>query len=52
MSDMTFYGIKQKILTIDYHHLAFILLKCDWIDNRNGIKVEFATVDLKHIGHK
>ncbi|KAL0559047.1 hypothetical protein IC582_003636 [Cucumis melo] len=54
MLDMTVYGI-QEILEIDYHHLSFTLFKCDWIDNRDEVKVDelgFTIVDLKRIGHK
>ena len=55
ISDMTFYGIIQEIWEIDYHQLSFVLFKCDWVDNRSGVKVdelEFTIVDLKRIGHK
>ncbi|KAL0539583.1 hypothetical protein IC582_023799 [Cucumis melo] len=55
MSDMTFYGVIQEIWEIDYHQLSFILFKCDWVDNRSGVKVDelgFTMVDLKRIGHK
>ncbi|KAA0065387.1 transposase [Cucumis melo var. makuwa] len=50
MSDMTFYGVIQEIWEIDYHQLSFILFKCDWVDNRSGVKVDklgFTIVDLK-----
>ncbi|KAL0560219.1 hypothetical protein IC582_000619 [Cucumis melo] len=55
MLDMTFYGVIQKIWEIDCHQLSFILFKCDWVDNRSGVKVDelgFTIVDLKRIGHK
>ncbi|KAA0054192.1 transposase [Cucumis melo var. makuwa] len=55
MSDMTFYGVIREIWEIDYHQLSFILFKCDWVDNRSGVKVDelgFTIVDLKCIGHK
>ena len=55
ISDMTFYGVIQEIWEIDYHQLSFVLFKCDWVDNRSGVKVdelEFTIVDLKRIGHK
>ncbi|KAA0026028.1 transposase [Cucumis melo var. makuwa] len=55
MSDMTFYGVIQEIWEIDYHQVSFILFKCDWVDNRSGVKVDelgFTMVDLKRIGHK
>ncbi|KAL4022786.1 hypothetical protein IC575_016531 [Cucumis melo] len=55
MSDMTFYGVIREIWEIDYHQLSFILFKCDWVDNRSGVKVDelgFTIVDLKRIGHK
>ncbi|KAL0544952.1 hypothetical protein IC582_020082 [Cucumis melo] len=55
MSNMTFYGVIQEIREIDYHQLYFILFKCDWVDNRSGVKVDelgFTIVDLKRIGHK
>ncbi|KAA0059273.1 transposase [Cucumis melo var. makuwa] len=50
MLDMTFYGVIQKIWEIDCHQLSFILFKCDWVDNRSGVKVDelgFTIVDLK-----
>lgn len=52
MSDMTFYGIVQEIWELDYHALFFILFKCDWVDNRNEVKINefgFTTVDLNRI---
>ncbi|KAL0561465.1 hypothetical protein IC582_001893 [Cucumis melo] len=55
MSDMTFYGVIREIWEIDYHQLSFILFKCDWVDNRSGVKVDelgFTIVDLKRIEHK
>ncbi|KAL4021068.1 hypothetical protein IC575_019857 [Cucumis melo] len=55
MSDMTFYGVIREIWEIDYHQLSFILFKCDWVDNKSGVKVDelgFTIVDLKRIGHK
>ncbi|KAL0552256.1 hypothetical protein IC582_011364 [Cucumis melo] len=55
MSDMTFYGVIREIWKIDYHQLSFILFKCDWVDNRSGVKVDelgFTIVDPKRIGHK
>ncbi|KAL0533747.1 hypothetical protein IC582_027790 [Cucumis melo] len=55
MSNMTFYGVIQEMWEIDYHQLSFILFKCDWVDNRSGVKVDelgFTIVDLKRIGHK
>ncbi|KAL4021240.1 hypothetical protein IC575_020034 [Cucumis melo] len=55
MLDMTFYGVIREIWEIDYHQLSFILFKCDWVDNRSGVKVDelgFTIVDLKRIGHK
>ncbi|KAL4038500.1 hypothetical protein IC575_002121 [Cucumis melo] len=55
MSDMTFHGVIREIWEIDYHQLSFILFKCDWVDNRSGVKVDelgFTIVDLKRIGHK
>ncbi|KAA0055184.1 hypothetical protein E6C27_scaffold80G00160 [Cucumis melo var. makuwa] len=55
MSDMTFHGVIREIWEIDYHQLSFILFKCDWVDNRSGVKVDelgSTIVDLKRIGHK
>ncbi|KAL4021485.1 hypothetical protein IC575_020286 [Cucumis melo] len=55
MSDIMFYYVIQQTWEIDYHQLSFILFKCDWVDNRSGVKVDelgFTIVDLKHIGHK
>ncbi|KAL0544513.1 hypothetical protein IC582_019630 [Cucumis melo] len=55
MLDMTFYGVIREIWEIDYHQLSFILFKCDWVDNKSGVKVDelgFTIVDLKRIGHK
>ncbi|KAL4021269.1 hypothetical protein IC575_020063 [Cucumis melo] len=48
-------GVIREIWEIDYHQLSFILFKCDWVDNRSGVKVDelgFTIVDLKRIGHK
>ncbi|KAL0560727.1 hypothetical protein IC582_001140 [Cucumis melo] len=55
MLDMMFYGVIREIWEIYYHQLSFILFKCDWVDNRSGVKVDelgFTIVDLKRIRHK
>ena len=50
-----FYGIITEIWDLDYNMFNICVFKCDWVDNRNGVKVDelgFTLVDLSKIGHK
>lgn len=50
-----YYGVIVEIWLIDYSHFKIPLFKCDWVDNKNGFKVDelgFTIVDLARIGYK
>nr|CAN66225.1 hypothetical protein VITISV_006068 [Vitis vinifera] len=53
--DLCFYGIITKIWDLDYTMFRIPIFKCDWVDNRNGIKVNdlgFTLVDFNKTTHK
>lgn len=53
--EMNFYGIISEIWQLDYHMFQIPIFKCDWVDNKKGIKVDelgFTLVELGRIGHK
>ena len=50
-----FYGIVREIWDLDYNMFNICVFKCDWVDSKNGVKVDelgFTLVDLSKIGHK
>ena len=50
-----FYGIINEIWDLDYTMFKILVFKCDWVDNKNGIKVDdlgFTLVDFNKIAHK
>ena len=50
-----FYGVVIEIWDLDYNMFNICVFKCDWVDSRNGIRVDelgFALVYLTKIGHK
>ncbi|RVW32350.1 hypothetical protein CK203_087511 [Vitis vinifera] len=53
--ELCFYGIITKIWDLDYTMFRISIFKCDWVDNKNGIKVYdlgFTLVDFSKIAHK
>lgn len=55
VKDMCYYGVITEIWLLDYLVLKIPLFKCDWVDNRNGVKVDelgFTSVDLGRVGNK
>lgn len=54
-TDMSFYGVIIEIWQLDYNALRIPIFKCDWVDNKIGVKVDelgFTLVELGKIGHK
>ena len=52
---MCFYAIVTEIWDLDYNMFNICVFKYDWIDNKNGVKVDelgFTLVDLTKIRHK
>ena len=52
---MSSYGVIENICVLDYTKFFFLLFRCMWVENNNGIKVdelEFTLVDLDKEGHK
>ena len=50
-----FYGIVTEIWNLNYNMFNICVFKCDWVDSKNGVKVDelgFTLVDLSKIGHK
>ena len=55
LGDMCFYGIITEIWDLDYNMFNICVFKCDWVDSKNGVKVDelgFTLVYLSKIGHK
>ena len=55
LCDLCFYGIVIEIWDLDYNRFNIYVIKCDWVDNKNGVKVDkvgFTLVDLSKIRHK
>ncbi|KAL6321680.1 hypothetical protein AAG906_031189 [Vitis piasezkii] len=53
--ELCFYGIITEIWDLDYTMFRIPVFKCDWVDNRNGIKVDdlgFTLVDFNKTAHK
>ncbi|KAJ4718934.1 Transposon protein, putative, CACTA, En/Spm sub-class [Melia azedarach] len=55
IGDVAFYGVITEIWELDYRKFKIPMFKCDWVDSRNGVKVDelqFTLVDLNRIGHR
>ena len=55
LGDTSYYGVVNEIWDLDYHMFRIPLLKCDWVQNNRGVKINefgFTLVDLNHLGHK
>lgn len=54
IGNVVFYGVITEIWELDYCKFKIPMFKCDWVDSRNGVKVDelgFTLVDLNRIGH-
>ncbi|XP_050939141.1 uncharacterized protein LOC127148819 [Cucumis melo] len=54
IADMSFYGVIQGIWEVSYNTFGVTLFRCDWVDTKNGVRVDdlgFTLVDLNRIGH-
>ena len=40
LGDMCFCGIVIEIWDLDYNMFNIYVFKCDWIDSKNGVKVD------------
>ena len=52
---LCFYRIINEIWDLDYTMFRILVFKCDWVDNKNDIKVDdlgFTLVDFNKIAHK
>ena len=55
VTNMVFYGVIQEIWLFYYFTFKIPVFKCDWVDSKNGIKVDelgFTSVNLGRVGHK
>lgn len=53
--DMCYYGVIVEIWLLDYHQFHIPVFKCDWIDNKSGVKIDdmgFTLVDHSRVGYK
>ncbi|KAK2635187.1 hypothetical protein Ddye_029979 [Dipteronia dyeriana] len=53
--EMSFYGVIKEIWELNYYMFTSLLFKCDWVDNKGGLRIDelgHTLVDLKRIGHK
>ncbi|XP_021990805.1 uncharacterized protein LOC110887533 [Helianthus annuus] len=51
----SYYGVIEEIWELNYDDIIIPLLKCKWVDNRTGVKVDeygFTLVDLTTDGYK
>ncbi|XP_023756442.3 uncharacterized protein LOC111904991 [Lactuca sativa] len=50
----SYYGVIQEIWELNYNSFAIAMLKCKWVDNRQGVKIDndgFTLVDLSTDGY-
>ncbi|KAJ9538977.1 hypothetical protein OSB04_031710 [Centaurea solstitialis] len=50
-----YYGVLQEIWVLHYHTKKVPLFKCDWVDNKRGVKKDslgYNLVELSRLGHK
>lgn len=53
--DMVFYSVIKEIWMLDYFAFKIPIFKCDWVENKNSIRIdelEFTLVELGKVGHK
>nr|XP_043625559.1 uncharacterized protein LOC122596982 [Erigeron canadensis] len=50
----SYYGVIEEIVELDYNAFSIPMLKCKWVENRRGVKVDnfgITTVDLSTNGY-
>ncbi|KAJ9544533.1 hypothetical protein OSB04_024240 [Centaurea solstitialis] len=50
-----YYGVLQEIWVLDYHTRKVPIFKCDWVDNKHGVKKDslgYNLVELNRLRHK
>ncbi|KAL8522166.1 hypothetical protein ACS0TY_012346 [Phlomoides rotata] len=55
VSDMTFYGVIEKIWELEYENFRVPVFKCIWADNNSGVKTDdlgFTLVNLSKVVFK
>ena len=53
--ELCFYRVITEIWDLDYTMFRIPIFKCDWVDNKNGIRVDdlgFTLVDFSKMAHK
>ena len=53
--ELCFYGVITEIWDLDYTMFRIPIFKCDWIDNKNGMRVDdlgFTLADFNKMAHK
>ena len=53
--ELCFYGVITEIWDLDYTIFRIQVFKCDWIDNKNGIRVDdfgLTLADFSKMAHK
>ena len=53
--ELSFYGVIKEIWELNYNMFSTVLFKCDWVENRSGLKIDengHTLVDFNRIGHK
>ena len=53
--ELCFYEVIIEIQDLDYTMFKIPIFKCDWVDNKNGIRVDdlgFTLVDFNKMAHK
>jgi len=52
---MTYYGVIQETWEVDYTMFIIPLLKCKWVDNKSGVKMDESgktLVDFRKVGYQ
>ena len=53
--ELSFYGDITEIWDLNYTMFRIPIFKCDWVENKNGIKIDdlgFTLVDFSRVAHK
>jgi len=51
---MAYYGFIKEIWEVDYTKFFVPVFKCNWVDNKSGVKIDesgFTLVDFRKIGY-
>jgi len=55
VGSMTYYGVIQEICEVDYSMFTIPLFKCNWINNKSGVKIDesrMTLVDFIKVGYR